>query len=242
MSDSSRSSLTCAPHTGTPQRFEDFLEQVRARHEAGRAEYGDRSYALQPAQLAEEIQEELADVCGWSAVLWARLEAAKEAAARFKGRREPMAYHGAKNGLVVIQDSREKYTPRFPEGIEVQRAKLDFADYSAAGLTDSVALELKWSLDDLSACVTGERERFETMLAGLAKYPVRALIVAASEADVWARRYHSRLEPKALIASTWAWAQQYGVPVVWAWDAACATEAIVWWLQRAAAKQKGPAA
>jgi hypothetical protein len=224
------------------QRFEDFLEQVRARHAAGRTEYGDRSYSLLPGELAAEIQEELADVCGWSAVLWARLESAREAAARFKGRREAMTYHAAKPGLVVVQDSREKYTPRLPDSIGLQRAKLEFADYSAVGLTDSVALELKWSLDDLAACATTERARFETMLAGVAKYPTRALIVAASEADVWAHRYHSRLEPKALIASTWAWAAEYGVPTVWAWDAAGATEAIVWWLQRAAAKQKGRAA
>ncbi len=219
--------------------FEAFVAQVRARHEAGRVEYGDRSYSLPPAELAAEIQEELADVCGWSAVLWARLEAAKEAAVRFKGRRSPMAYHGAKKGLVVIQDTREQFEPAWPPGVEVQRAKLDFADYSAAGLTDTCALEVKWSLDDLSACATGERERFETMLAGLAKYPTRALIVAASEADVWARRYHSRLEPKALIASTWAWAQEYGVPTVWAWDTEGATQAILWWLQRAKAKASG---
>ncbi len=153
-----------------------------------------------------------------------------------KGQREPLVYHAAKKGLVVVQDTREQFAPAFPEGVAVQRAKLDFADYSAVGLTDRVALELKWSLDDLAACVTGERERFETMLAGLAKYPVRALIVAASESDVWAGRYHSRLAPKALIASTWAWAHQYRVPTVWAWDNRGATEAIVWWLQRAKAK------
>lgn len=225
--------------------FDSFLEHVRARHatgEGGAASPLGLANALQPAELAAEVQHQLADVAASAGVLWSRLEGIREATARFRGRREPMAYHAPAKGLVVVQDTREQVEPSFPDNVRVDRAKLEFGDYSAAGLTDTVALELKWSLDDLAACATGERERFETMLAGLARYPVRALIVAASEADVWAHRYHSRLAPKALIASTWAWGAQFGVPCVWAWDDRGATEAILWWLTRAASRAaKGPA-
>lgn len=91
-------------------------------------------------------------------------------------------------------------------------------------------------MDDLAGCVTVGREKFETMLTRLSHYPVKALIVAASERDVWAHRYHSKLAPKALIASIWAWAAQYSVPTIWAHDTAGATEAIVWFLRRAQAK------
>lgn len=156
---------------------------------------------------------------------------------------ERMRYHArSKTPLVVLQDTREQFTPDFAPGIEVCTTHLAFGDYSAAGLSDVVALELKWSISDLAACVTAERERFETMLAGLARYPVRALIVAASIEELDAHRYVSRAAPKSILASTWAWAQDFGVPTVWAGDARGATDAITWWLQRAQAKRGGRAA
>lgn len=47
------------------QSFEAFLDQVRPATE-----------------LIAEVQEELADVCGWSAILWSRLQRLRDAAAR----------------------------------------------------------------------------------------------------------------------------------------------------------------
>lgn len=41
--------------------------------------------------------------------------------------------------LTVIRDTREQYEPTWPDGIACQTAKLDFADYSAEGLTDFAA-------------------------------------------------------------------------------------------------------
>ena len=52
----------------------DFLARVRARLAKGEAEYGDASHARATGELLREIQEELEDVAGWSAILWARLE------------------------------------------------------------------------------------------------------------------------------------------------------------------------
>lgn len=215
--------------------YQDFTAAVGGRLEARAEAYAVRSFSLAPAALVAELEQEALDLSGWGYVLWHRLRTLREAAERLTPKREAMTYHGAKGELVVLQDTREQTSPRFPDDVSVQSAKLDFGDYTAAGLSDVVALELKWSLDDLVACVTGERERFETMLAGLVRYPVRALIVAASERDVWAHRYHSRTAPKAVISSTWAWAQT-GIPTVWANDRDGATEAIVWWLRRCQAK------
>ncbi len=51
-----------------------FSARVRERLEAGRTEYGDTSFERPPGELLEEIQQELCDVCGWSFILFERLE------------------------------------------------------------------------------------------------------------------------------------------------------------------------
>lgn len=144
--------------------------------------------------------------------------------------------------LAIIQDSREQFDPAWSEGVTVERTKLEFGDYSAVGLTEVVALEVKWSLDDLAACVGRERERFDTMLRGLARFPMRALIVAGESAAVGAKLYVSRVNPKAIIASTWAWAADYQISTIWARDKHGATRAIEWWLRRAVEKHGKAAA
>lgn len=51
-----------------------FLARVRRRLEAGAAEYGDASHQRPNDDLVDEIQQELEDVCGWAAILWAKLD------------------------------------------------------------------------------------------------------------------------------------------------------------------------
>lgn len=51
-----------------------FVARLRARLTAGAAAYGDRSFNRPAAELVDEIQQELEDVCGWSLILWIRLE------------------------------------------------------------------------------------------------------------------------------------------------------------------------
>jgi len=58
---------------GGTQRFHDFVLAVASRLRAGEREYGDRSFALPAARLADEIVEELEDVAGWAFILWCRL-------------------------------------------------------------------------------------------------------------------------------------------------------------------------
>jgi hypothetical protein len=51
---------------------------------AGAATYGDASFTRPPAELVDEVQEELEDVCGGSLLpLWIRLE-------RLRGRVEQL--------------------------------------------------------------------------------------------------------------------------------------------------------
>ena len=56
-----------------------FVKATSARLEAGRRDYGDRSFSLPPAELAREVEEELFDVAAWSFILWTRIRAIREA-------------------------------------------------------------------------------------------------------------------------------------------------------------------
>jgi hypothetical protein len=58
-----------------------FAEAVRARLEAGRAAYGDRSFSREPAELLGELEQEVLDLAGWGFVLFQRLEAMRAALA-----------------------------------------------------------------------------------------------------------------------------------------------------------------
>ena len=60
--------------TNLDHHLDRFVARLRARLEAGAATYGDRSFTRPAAELVDEIQQELEDVCGWSLLLWIRLE------------------------------------------------------------------------------------------------------------------------------------------------------------------------
>jgi len=54
--------------------YPDFAERVRAKLARGSVVFENRSFSKSPVDLAAEIQDELIDICGWSFVLWSRLE------------------------------------------------------------------------------------------------------------------------------------------------------------------------
>lgn len=64
-----------------------FIERLRARLIAGTATYGDTSFTRPAVDLVDEIQQELEDVCGWSLLLWIRLD-------RLRGRVEQLGTGG----------------------------------------------------------------------------------------------------------------------------------------------------
>jgi hypothetical protein len=70
--------------------FDAFLAEVRARLDRGRQDFGDRSLERPCAELVDEIREELCDVAGWAAVMWARLERLRAAAERLDPPRLPL--------------------------------------------------------------------------------------------------------------------------------------------------------
>lgn len=58
--------------------FRQFIEDLELKLERGRKEYGDSSFNKETYPLLQEIQEEIVDICGWSIILWTRLERIKE--------------------------------------------------------------------------------------------------------------------------------------------------------------------
>lgn len=59
-----------------------FVARLRQRLVAGAETYGDTSFMRPAAELVDEIQQELEDVCGWSLLLWIRLERVRRSATR----------------------------------------------------------------------------------------------------------------------------------------------------------------
>lgn len=55
-------------------RWPTFAERVRARLDASRAAYGDRSFERPPAELLDELQQEALDLAGWGFILFERIE------------------------------------------------------------------------------------------------------------------------------------------------------------------------
>jgi hypothetical protein len=58
--------------------LDKFVSKVRARLVEGARIYGDASLDLPVDNLLNEIEQELEDVCGWSVLLWAKLERLRE--------------------------------------------------------------------------------------------------------------------------------------------------------------------
>jgi ERCC4-type nuclease len=78
------------------------------------------------------------------------------------------------------------------------------------GLEDLIAIERK-SLPDLIGCIGVERERFERELKRMLAYPVRAVVVEATWADLHAGQWRSKVTPAAAMGSVLGWVAE-GVP------------------------------
>lgn len=125
----------------------------------------------------------------------------------------------------VYVDTREQDTIRARKrlesiGLPIQRKALPFGDYSAFctlpngeafSLENRVVIERKMSLDEIAACYTRERPRFEREFdrAKNVGAKVYLLIENGSWEKVYAGSYRSRVKPEALTASLLAWLSRY---------------------------------
>ena len=117
--------------------------------------------------------------------------------------------------IVAVADTREQL-PLDLTPLRTVTNTLTTGDYSVQGLEHVVAIERK-SLPDLLSCVGQHRERFDRELQRLLAYPIRALVVEASWADLERGEWPSRVTPQAALGSVRGW-MAMGLPVVMAGD------------------------
>ena len=133
----------------------------------------------------------------------------------------------------IVVDTREQ-APLPITRLPTIRAGLATGDDSFRGGEHLFAVERK-SLDDLAACVGTERERFTHELERMRGYDFARLLVVGTEADIRAGHYRSRIEPKAVLHSLFAFEARYRLQIVFAPtppDAAALVERWAWFYAR----------
>jgi ERCC4-type nuclease len=114
---------------------------------------------------------------------------------------------------VIVVDCREQEPLTFTHLPSV-RETLYSGDYSIMGLEHCFAVERK-SIDDLvSCCLSSNRDRFEHELLRLRGYRFKRLVIIGSREDIAAGLYHSKIIPKAVLASLAAFEIRYDLPIV----------------------------
>lgn len=127
--------------------------------------------------------------------------------------------------MTVLVDTREQQTPALHKrlsqmGCPYERRKLDFGDYSAMcplpngmtlDLSGGAAVERKMGLDELCMCFCRGRARFEREFQRAKGRGAKLylLVENATWEHVYAGKYRTRMEPKALLASITAWLARY---------------------------------
>ncbi len=117
--------------------------------------------------------------------------------------------------VTCIVDTREQM-PLDLAPLRTTIGTLATGDYSIVGLESVVAIERK-SLSDLLGCVGQERERFDREVMRLLAYPVRAIVVECSWADLEQGGWRSKVTPAAAVGSCLGWVAA-GVPIIMADD------------------------
>ena len=112
--------------------------------------------------------------------------------------------------MIIAVDSRERLPYEFQTASQV--GILQVGDYSICGLEDHIAVERK-ELNDLIACLTTGRERFEKELYRGKALDYFALVIEASLSELANGIYRSQMNPKSAIQSLLAFSVRYGLPI-----------------------------
>lgn len=133
------------------------------------------------------------------------------------------------NSMTILCDTREQPTERFQRrvegfGLPHLRKCLPYGDYSAqytdldgetVTIENKVCIERKMSADELCTCFTKDRKRFEREFERA--WADDAKIYLLIENENWEKlingRYKSKLSPKALKASLFAWSARYNMSI-----------------------------
>jgi len=138
----------------------------------------------------------------------------------------------------IVIDTREQRPLEFTLPTSV--SKLDFGDYSIAGLESRVAVERK-SLDDLFGSFTRTRVRMDERLQELGELAAAAIVVEATALDVARGSKRTAVNGHSLLGSISTRCAQLGVAFVLAGDrygSAAFIEAFLLAFHRQARSQK----
>lgn len=141
---------------------------------------------------------------------------------------EPLYIQDSLESMTVLIDTREQPSKRAEKryasfSVPYRRQKLDFGDYSAEfvlpdGRTEQInaAVERKMSLEELSSCLTHDRERFKAEFerAKKAGANMYLLIENATWENLINGKYKTKFNSKAFFASLTAWIVRYDLKPV----------------------------
>jgi DNA excision repair protein ERCC-4 len=127
----------------------------------------------------------------------------------------------------LVIDTREQLPLTFGRLQSVPGTLLT-GDYSVRGLEELFAVERK-SIADIVGCCMGEsRERFARELHRLRGFRFKRLLVIGTEAQILDGQFHSKIKPKAILATLSAFEIRFDVPVLF-----CETpEVAAWQIER----------
>lgn len=135
----------------------------------------------------------------------------------------------------VLIDTREQNTARARRryetfGAPYCRATLSYGDYCynatlpggqkiydiGQTIRPHAAVERKMNLDELAQCFTRGRERFQREFERAAENGARITLIVenASWENLYNGRYRSKYNPAAFVASVHAWANRYGMNLI----------------------------
>lgn len=122
--------------------------------------------------------------------------------------------------FTIIVDAREKNPFRFiglradakdkkrPLAVRTKTAMLPTGDYSILGYEDRVCIERK-SLADLYNTLGQNRDRFEREVVRMTSMEFAAIVVEADYNGMSEQPSYSRLTPKHVFRTMWAWMVRY---------------------------------
>lgn len=119
------------------------------------------------------------------------------------------------SAFTILIDTREPIETawKFPEGIAVERLKLEEGDYTIKGFEGVVAVERK-TLDDFVSSIMLDRYWNEINRSIDKGYRSFVVVVEASMMDIQNARYTSQIKPASVLGAISALAARYRVPVI----------------------------
>ncbi len=118
------------------------------------------------------------------------------------------------NGFVIAIDTREQQPYGFEEAVI---KTLPSGDYSIIGLEDRVTIERKSKTDAYGSLGHG-RARFRREFERLSKFDYAVVVIEDTVPGFLHRPSHSKMNPRAAIATLLDWSVKYRVPVFFAGD------------------------